>query len=311
MMQSEERESSGEELSEEEEEEQVDARISDEFRRNLRSNYLDLISQTTENAEELCKPGSGEILGLFDKGKEYLAKIVHAREGSLDATWFAQASKYGYEQLQRINLGRDWDPEEFTNKICTKYKAVEQPREIRDDDTITEIDWIKLGGDVTKFFKRTPTITFMHGPIKAERKERKKAERKKRSKDDVTEEKEPEEYVNDGTKQDATTKKVEEMYKSLKKQVKKRKKEKQDTILNFSEVVVDPKSFTKTIENIFYYSFLVKEGKASLSLDPKSEELKSTVVENTNESNRNQSVMKLNLNIFKQIVKEQSEKDKP
>lgn len=37
--------------------------------------------------------------------------------------------------------------------------------------------------------------------------------------------------------------------------------------LNFFQFLVDPASFTQTVENIFDFSFLVRKGSASLSVD--------------------------------------------
>jgi hypothetical protein len=37
--------------------------------------------------------------------------------------------------------------------------------------------------------------------------------------------------------------------------------------INFFEFVVDPQSFSQTIENIFHFSFLIKDGQAGLKVE--------------------------------------------
>ncbi|KAG2388454.1 hypothetical protein C9374_000618 [Naegleria lovaniensis] len=304
---SEEYESEEVEQQEEEDEETVKKR-DPSFRRQLRANYIDLISRTSEKAEEICEPGSHELLHILGKGDKYQEDIYHAREGALDAAWFAQSTKCGLEQATRLNFGKEWDPIELITKLSSKYPSSNQSNVITSAELEfipIELDWNKIGESVSGLFRRTPTITFMNGPIKVERKEKKRKERPKKSKDDIVEEKEAEEMT-DVTKQDATTKEVQNLYKKLKSQTKKRKKEHTDEHLSVLEVLVDPNSFTKTIENFFYFSFLVKEGKASFELHQN--ELQTCILrdDETNDSTRNQSVLSLNLNMYNQLVQQRA-----
>ena len=301
-------EASESEEEEEEEEETIDERQSEEYRRQMRSRYIDLIKETNDKSDELCAPGSETLLKFLETGDEYSTKIVHAREGALDATFFAQSSKYSLEQLHRINLGKDWDPIDFVTKIQEKHPSRDQSCVINPEDenfTPVEINWNAIGQKVSGLFKRAPTITFMNGPIKVERKEKKRKERSKKDQDEAAEEKQPEEVTNQGNK-DATTKEVESLYKSMRKRIKKRKKDHQEPTIELPNVILDPNSFTKTIENLFYFSFLVKEGKAGLEYDKTSNEMKTTLLSsdevNTAEHKRNQSVLMLNLNMYNQMV---------
>lgn len=293
---------------EQEEEEEFAKKRDPTFRRQLRANIIDLISQTSEKAEEICQPGSKEILNILGTGNKYSADIAHAREGALDAALFAQSTKYGLEQATRLNFGKEWDPIELITKLSSKYPAQNQSNvitSIEQEFIPIELDWHKIGESVSSLFRRTPTITFMNGPIKVERKEKKRKERPKKSKDDIVEEKEAEEMA-ETSKQDATTKEVQSLYKKLKNQSKKRKKEHTDGHLSVLEVLVDPNSFTKTIENFFYFSFLVKEGRASFELNQ--DELKTCILRDNeiNDNARNQSVLSLNLNMYNQLVQQRS-----
>ncbi|EFC47067.1 hypothetical protein NAEGRDRAFT_78941 [Naegleria gruberi] len=304
--QQEEEESQQDDHSSEVEGEEVDddTKKTDAFRRELRAKIIASVNEADKNIEKLTKPGDKEIIHMFGKMKAMEKNIVHAREGALESALFEQLSKHSIQQLKAITLGKEWDPTDFLIKLDEKFgKQRGGTRSSRDDseDATYDIDWNSVGSSVTHIFKRTPTVTFMHGPLSTERKERKKKERTKRTRDEVTEEKQAEEF-NEQSKEDATTRAVGKLFKTMKSNLKKRKGNEQQ--LSLPDIVVDPTSFCHTIENIFYFSFLVKEGKVSLELDKKDGQLKSRIItdEGEDESKRNQSIMALNLNMFYQLV---------
>lgn len=147
-----------------------------EKRRQLRQNYQQLIQKTISSKSELCKPGTKALQNTFQQGNKLFEEVTHAREGSLDAQWFNQASAYTLEQSNKIHVGKVWDPEEFVTKLKAKYWK----SNLQEEDSRGDMDWQALGNDVLKYFKRTPTVTFMYGPLKIEQKviERKKRKKK-------------------------------------------------------------------------------------------------------------------------------------
>ncbi|KIW94229.1 uncharacterized protein Z519_05545 [Cladophialophora bantiana CBS 173.52] len=70
---------------------------------------------------------------------------------------------------------------------------------------------------------------------------------------------------------------------------------------------VNPKSFGQTVENMFYVSFLIKEGKVSLELDSQGlptlrlEELKT--LEERQEAQRNQAIFTLDFDVWEDIIR--------
>jgi hypothetical protein len=76
---------------------------------------------------------------------------------------------------------------------------------------------------------------------------------------------------------------------------------------SYLELVVDPTSFTKTIENMFYFAFLVKEGKVELQEEKIGSQNDKRITARIAEAPRQesvptkQSVLKLNYEMYKQL----------
>jgi hypothetical protein len=278
-------------------------RREEKFRRNLRTKYLELITDTNSSKALLCQPGTNDLLDRIEEGNRLFSDVVHAREGALDAQWFTQTSKYGLEQVNRIHVGQEFSAKAFLKNIVTKYKVENrQEDEANEDDDGVDINWTALGRDVFQYFNRTPTVTFMNGPL--QKLEVKKIERKPRAKEDNDQEAtvtEPDKIVKQDNKRDYTSTEVAEIHKHLRK----KQDQSQNKPVQLLDVVVDPNSFTHTIENMFHYAFLIKEGRAGISVDSDPSNLQASIKEppqsSSSEQKKKQAVLKLNLNMWKQL----------
>ena len=111
-------------------------------------------------------------------------------------------------------------------------------------------------------FCYAPTFEFFYGAINQEGLVVKP--RKKRTKVDLndqatTQTKATERDIRTDCEQDSTPKEVEAIYNRVRTLVRQKPNE-----ADFLSAVVDPESFPKTVENIFHFSFLVREGKVGL-----------------------------------------------
>lgn len=144
--------------------------------------------------------------------------------------------------------------DEALREIDDRRKQTQQAIDSHLD--FTEFNFVKLGAIYMQISNRAPTIDFMKGPLTIEKKVR---TFKRRAKDDL-----PDAEANATTadrpdlnklaeKQDDTAEAVKKVFKVLQT----RKGQPMDVFKFF----VNPESFGQTVENMFYTSFLVRDGK--------------------------------------------------
>jgi len=133
-------------------------------------------------------------------------------------------------------------------------------------------DWVMLGRESGICFNSVPDrVRFLAGPMEAEReaKERKVAHRQKRTDMSNVEEVRPEQVTKEkGTSDQASAveKSMKEMKDKLTERVIAESNENDCDDIDGVQFLFNPKSFTQTVENMFYYSFLVKKGEAEIGV---------------------------------------------
>ncbi|KAI5068101.1 hypothetical protein GOP47_0016446 [Adiantum capillus-veneris] len=123
-----------------------------------------------------------------------------------------------------------------------------------DDGNETVIDWGRLGHEASAIFSDAPGLTTMIGPMDSQQKQRKTPIRRPR--DRSAETTRPEELRDSTDSETLTDKNMETMFKILK----------QLRLVYLEELVLNRRSFAQTVENIFALSFLVKDGRAAISI---------------------------------------------
>ncbi|CAR25753.1 ZYRO0A07304p [Zygosaccharomyces rouxii] len=124
-----------------------------------------------------------------------------------------------------------------------------------------QLNWFKLGGLFNNLSRKVSTVDHLLGPFSMQRKTRAPVVRKEQ--DTVgaltTAEKVTQSSLN-STQQITTPEQVKRMFKILERKNGKRQ-------INLFKFVINPQSFSKSVENLFYVSFLIKEGRVVLEED--------------------------------------------
>lgn len=197
------------------------------------------------------------------------------REAALDSEFLSLTSSLGMEQAQRIKTGfQQFNIDEFIDKV---------------NKDIDEDGWDKLFNISHQYILSTPTVTFMKGVIGTEI-EKKKTRRSTQERDTDDALIRPEEISDTQADIDSeATKRVETIYHYL---------AKYPSGISFWDFVFDPTSYGRTVENIFHFSFLIRDGNASLNLNEDSTLIAKIAnppsEEQLDSLNKNQCILKFN-----------------
>lgn len=209
-------------------------------RRKLRQKYRNLMNSTSAAKQSLVDPQSDGLLDALHEVNRLFLKVQTPREAALDAELVGQVSTLAVEQAAKLSTGfRTWSPASFFTKLLAKFKPYTDP-----------FDWTALGATVAPVLASTPTISFMSGPVKLQEPEKKKARRAAQREAEAPKTRPDEVTTTVEAEDKETAHRVQVMHTQLK----------NNGVLPFHKVYINPDSFSQSVENLFYLSFLVKEG---------------------------------------------------
>jgi non-structural maintenance of chromosomes element 4 len=211
---------------------------------------FDLIHPTTvaENKAELINPNSKAF-------SEALAKTNHQWQYAHSATTLkkdtenvAQIAGYGKQMTNKLASE--------TSQFKTK-NIIEALRTRFQNEEETSVDFEKLGNVAASYLRRAPSCGFMNGAIGDVQMRERKARQARRQK--VVEKEGGAEIVNpEREEKTATDQRVAAALSCL-------EEVSEQGPVSLFHFVLNPKSFTQTVENIFDVSFLVNKGNAALT----------------------------------------------
>ncbi|CAG8682910.1 8441_t:CDS:2, partial [Funneliformis caledonium] len=222
-------------------------------KRWLRKEYRNLINSTEENRQEYLRSESDGLSNNIAKANELHQRVKNTHEATLDSRLLVLTSGLGVQKARRMKLDNNsFDVDNYVSKLITFMGG----RQL-DSDT-PDLDWKSIGRLAAQFTNRVPTSDFMLGPLSVETKEREKKIRHSLNKDknalrepQQLKEKDIERQENE------TTRNVKMIFDILG----------DEQPINFFEFIINPESFGQTVENLFYLSFLVRDGKVNIDDD--------------------------------------------
>eukprot|EP00616_Rhizochromulina_sp_CCMP1243_P018737 CAMPEP_0118980178 /NCGR_PEP_ID=MMETSP1173-20130426/27715_1 /TAXON_ID=1034831 /ORGANISM="Rhizochromulina marina cf, Strain CCMP1243" /LENGTH=322 /DNA_ID=CAMNT_0006930503 /DNA_START=1 /DNA_END=969 /DNA_ORIENTATION=+ len=226
-----------------------------EQRRKLRKAQRDLREKILDAADDIGDADSEAFQDFRLKNNQLEEKAMYMRESVLDLQNFKTITTASTQQAQALAM---------INQKVSVDRLIESLRSKGVDDE-GAFQWASLGASVSKFFATVPGIEFMQGPLgRPEPLRKTRAQAKGAGESDEEEEAEAVKVETIANRKDDEIECTQKRISHLSSKLVKDSAETPD--LDFFQYLVDPQSFTQTVENIFDFSFLVKKGSASLAV---------------------------------------------
>ncbi|XP_026165333.1 non-structural maintenance of chromosomes element 4 homolog A isoform X1 [Mastacembelus armatus] len=282
------------------------------LRREIRSKYRDLINSVQQNREDMLSPSNNKLTEVLEQANKLFKDVRQAREAALDAQLLVVATDLGKEKASQLFAeGTAFDPTAFAEHLLSfmglnrlEDREDEGQNGVGVDGYLPQDAWHRLARRAQCCFKTAPSFHYMMGSFHAEPpppKQRIERQRKVPSKEAKrimpTQLKRMEE-----SHQEATEKEVERILGYLKSYY----QDDPSSPISYYEFVIDPNSFSRTVENIFHTSFLIRDGLARMYLDnaklPCIAPVEEGEVEAGGSCSRKQCIVSISLKTWKELI---------
>lgn len=288
------------------------------LRREIRSKYRDLISSVQQNREDMLSPTNNRLTEVLEEANRLFKDVKQAREAALDAQLLVVATDLGKEKAtQLFSDGAAFDPTAYAEHLLS-VMGINRLEDAEDDQQNGGCDgylpqdaWHRVARKSEGCFKAAPSFHYMFGSFHAEPPPPKqRIERQKKAPSKEAKRIMPTQLKKmDESHQEATEKEVERILGYLKSYY----QDDPTSPISYYEFVIDPNSFSRTVENIFHTSFLIRDGLARLYLDDAELPCIAPVEEGEAEagvsSNRKQCILTISQKTWKELVEALDIKD--
>ncbi|EAU91422.2 Smc5-6 complex non-SMC subunit Nse4 [Coprinopsis cinerea okayama7 len=202
-------------------------------------------------------------------------KVKEPQEAILDSRILLLASNASAQKVRSLKSGTgSFDVDEFVAKLATFMGGQKQVRQenfpqeagsdVEEEDMHDyPLDWAKIGRKAMAKSRRAPAMSFMLGPLSLEQKKRANMKREKHEKN-TAEEVKPQELKEEDIQrsENETTKNVHDLEELLGKHC--TMEDESIEPVNLFKFILNPHSFAQSVENVFYLSFLIRDGRVAL-----------------------------------------------
>ncbi|KAL3533922.1 hypothetical protein ACH5RR_007443 [Cinchona calisaya] len=225
-------------------------------RRLLRSRYLNFKIRISDERDDISKVDSDKFKSIIEEVDDLHQLVQKPREQVADAEALLDVANTLVTSV-KAHSSEGLTPSDFVSSLLENFAQQDGPSGSRDAGS-NSVRWKEIGLAVSHVFRSAPGCSTMVGPMNTEIKQRKPVIHRKRAR--PTESARPEDLDEVDTEEKTDTdKNMATMFDILRR---KRRVRLENLILN-------KKSFAQTVENLFALSFLVKDGRAEITLDEK------------------------------------------
>ncbi|WBW71876.1 Smc5-6 complex non-SMC delta-kleisin subunit Nse4 [Schizosaccharomyces osmophilus] len=267
-------------------------------KRDLRKRYRSLINQVHESRLELVDQENNALIETVASANDLFSSVEAPTEAALDALLLTKTVDLASMRTKQLHIGKPkFNIQLYIRHI--KQFLSQNGSNSSSESNRNELAWSRLGKIAWKHQRRPASVNLMVGPLSFRKKERQVPRREKLQRAPNTST-QPILLNQDNisAQENNTTKNVLQISRLL-------LKHQPVDLLKF---ITNPESYSQTVENLFYVSFLFKEGKAALTEDsqrglllecktpPSDEQVNSGEVRNV------QLVMDMTLDLYEDII---------
>ncbi|KAI7856318.1 Nse4 C-terminal-domain-containing protein [Circinella umbellata] len=213
-------------------------------RRAIRGELRRLGKKMEENKRTLLQADNDGLNEGILMQNEVYARIKNVSEATIDSKLLVMTADLGAQKARNLKLDNNlFNADEFVSKIRTLGSSRGM------------LNWKRIGKRAFKFSQRAYTMDFMLGPLSVEKKQRKTARHVRiiKNKEDLVQPTQLQEG-DIAQQENETSANVNQIYKILD----------ESGPTNYLEFITNPESFSQTVENMFYVSFLIRNAVAEI-----------------------------------------------
>ncbi|KAJ8508195.1 hypothetical protein ONZ45_g9501 [Pleurotus djamor] len=201
------------------------------------------------------------IMGSITRANELFEQVRGPQEATLDSNLFLMASNIGAQKARAMKSSSGaFDVDDFIHKLVSFMRPDQPINEAASNNGGVDapLQWDKVGRLALATSRRVPSMDFMLGPLSVEQKKRatvKRAKLEKKPEDRTQPQELKEEDISRSPNE--TTKNVailEELLTS------------DPEPINLFRFFINPNDFAQSVENLFYLSFLVRDGRVAFEI---------------------------------------------
>ena len=221
-----------------------------------------LLGWLQENRELLQNIDNQHLTGIMEQADDLFHKVDSTKEMMIDSKIMLTITSIARIQALQMSANLvNFRPEDFAMNLKKKMG-------LDSDSRVTARSLVRLGRKLKPQVHRSPALTFMHGALATSDPGPKEVKERRKPKPNLSSAlRETVTVTRTAGREDSSTT-TEELVVAALRSLVRAFRDNGDQPVDYFPFVLHPTSFAASVENMFHVSFLVKEGRAGLGLDP-------------------------------------------